>query len=297
MQALLIVFIITMVFYLFYFWNIVKRVTSVSFPEYTKDEVFTSSRIPNVIYTYWNNPIVPPFVNKCIQSWKRHNPTYQVVILNQENLKEYIPFDMMKLTYATTQQRIADFVRSYLLKSRGGIWLDSTIYLSQSLDWVHWYQQKEQSEYVGYKINACGKSKRTSSLPIIENWFMASVPNSQFMSDWCDRFMTINEFPSIDAYVQSIKSQTNTSGIDDLLHYLTMHIAALHTQEHPTAEYKLSLLQAEKGPLLWLDHLSWSTLYSIPFILYFKGKEAPIVKYRGLERNIVQICQLYHIYE
>jgi len=296
MKKSLVIFIILLLVYLWYFIQIVSRVSAVTFPEYQKQEVYTSSRIPNVIYTYWNNPKIPPFVKKCISSWKRHNPTYEVIVLNQESLKDHIPLDILKLRHATSQQRIADFVRSYLLKSKGGIWIDSSVYLNQSLDWVHWYQQKEQSEYVGYKIRRCGNTVRTNPIPIVENWFMACVPGSRFMSTWCDHFMKMNDFETIDGYVQAVKGHTDTSGIDDP-HYLTMHIAALQTMQHSSEEYKLSLLQAEDGPLLWLHHLSWSSLYSVPFILYFKGKEAPIVKYRGLERNIVQICQLSHLYE
>ena len=125
---------------------------------------------------------------------------------------------------------------------------------------------------------------------------MACVPGSPFMANWYHHFMKINEFATIDDYVRSIQSQTDTSGIEDP-HYLTMHIAALHTLQHAPSEYRLTLLSAEDGPFLWLHHLSWSYLYLIPFILYFRGKEAPVVKYRSPERTIVQTCQLSYLYD
>ena len=93
------------------------------------------------------------------------------------------PKEVLKLKHAKSHQKIADFIRMIILKNHGGIWLDASLYLNIPLDWIHWYQITNQSEYVGYKIRSCGvRHKRNNKIPIVENWFMACVPNSKFIS-------------------------------------------------------------------------------------------------------------------
>ena len=275
------------------FVNVVRQVKWANHSEYSL--FLPKSHIPKVIYTYWNTSTLSPFLKVCLGSWRRHNPEYEVVVLNPDNLQDYGLEGILQLRHANNHQRTADFLRCRILKMRGGFWLDASIYLNQSLDWVHWYQHEFDSEFVGFNIRSCGGEKRSSDLaPIVENWFMACIPKSRFISDWHDRFMTINKYASVDQYVESIQVITNLSGIGSPS-YLTMHIAALSILQE--SNYQLSLLPAENGPFLYLNSMSWNHIYFWLFVLWFKGKEAPLIKYRGVERNYIEFLYLERFFD
>ena len=46
------------------------------------------SIIPKQIWTYWNSDELTPVVTKCINSWKKHNPDYEVKIVTPTNLNQ-----------------------------------------------------------------------------------------------------------------------------------------------------------------------------------------------------------------
>jgi len=281
----------------FCFTIIKKKVNSANFSDYQNKSIYKTSLIPNVIYTYWNHTTIPKFVQKCINSWKRHNPSYKIIIINQDNIKDYIPIDVLKLKHAKTHQKIADFIRMIILKNHGGIWLDASLYLNIPLDWIHWYQITNQSEYVGYKIRSCGvRHKRNNKIPIVENWFMACVPNSKFISDWCVKFLEINNYEKVKDYVKHIKSSTDISGIDGPV-YLSMHISCLYILQNSNYNYKISLLQAKTGPYLYLNSMNWQNLFLVPFLKYYKGKESPIIKYCGGQRNSIIKNKLEYLFD
>ena len=300
LKQILIVLILLIIIYLLHFKIYINEIKSATFSEYTKYPLVKSSKIPNIIYTYWHDENIPIFVSKCINSWKEHNPTYQIVILNKNNINQFIPFDVYKLKFAKTHQQIADFIRIYILADRGGIWLDSTIYLNESLDWIHSYQVNKNSEFVGYKIDGIVYYFGKLISPVVENWFLACIPKSQFMKDWKDMFFSINNYLTIDDYVDFIKIHTDLKGILFSLHnYLTMHIACQYILQNSKYknDYKLSLLEAEKGPFLYLNKINWNYIFLVPILIHFKGKESPIIKYTGVERNIITKLRLYNLYK
>jgi hypothetical protein len=283
---IVIILIILILAYLYKSFCYINQISNAKFEEYTKYPLVNESKIPNVIYSYWHDECLPSFVKKCVNSWKRHNPSYKIIILNKNNINKYIPFDIFKFKFANTQQQIADFIRIYLISEYGGIWLDSTIYLNKPLDWVHSYQVNENSEFVGFQIAKIGDYKDTIPKPIIENWFLSAIPKSKFMLDWKNIFFSMNDYNTIDDYVNFIKSTTDIKAIG-APHYLTMHIACQYILQNNNPDYKLSLLEAEKGPFLYLHVINWNNYYLPAIIIYLKGTESPIIKYRGPERKLI----------
>ena len=258
--------------------------------EYDRYTFYKTSEIPAIIYTYWHSEQIPPSVKKCIDSWKRHVKNYTIHVINEKNLQKYINKSLLKkIKNGYTHQQRADLIRLEVLKHTGGFWLDATIYLNQSLDWVHAYQRAEQSEYVGFKLN----SVQTTSTPVVENWFMASIPNSAFIQDWSREFSAIVQYPTEREFVTALRNkQVDFQGISDP-YYLTMHISCLSILKHNS--YALSLLVTEEGPYKYMNYFYTTTL-SFPFVvLFLQGTESPLIKWRGMERNIIEWCGLYHL--
>ena len=93
-----------------------------------------------VIWTCWLQGIekAPLLVQKCIASMQRYAPDgYEVVVIDANNLSEYIKLPEF-ITHKHKKGIIphahySDIIRLMLLKEFGGIWIDSTILLTDRL--------------------------------------------------------------------------------------------------------------------------------------------------------------------
>lgn len=90
----------------------------------------------NIIWQYWHQGIenAPPIIKKCFESVKKYHPECDIRILTYDTIKNYI--DLPKKYYDFLEQKkipiaiFSDVVRLYLLSQYGGMWIDSTIYLT-----------------------------------------------------------------------------------------------------------------------------------------------------------------------
>ena len=252
--------------------------SNISLYEYNKYVPYKTSLIPKNIYTYWDNKRIPSIVQQCIKSWKHHNPTYTIHLIHTDNLSTYMDSSLLPNSY--TNQLKSDLIRLYILEKYGGIWMDASIYVNGSLDWIHGYQVKEHSEFVGYRL----KMYETISTPVVESWFLATIPNSQFMRDWKNKFFEITTYPSPIEYVDMLKLNTNIQNIS-IPYYLSIHVACQYVLQHNS--YKISLIEAGNGPLVFRDNPLYHLF--IPIMLFYKDTKTPLVKIRGGERTILDM--------
>jgi hypothetical protein len=234
--------------------------------------------IPKVIWTYWDNDNIPLSVQTCITSWEIHNPDHTIVILNKKNLNSYIDEDVFNFKFATTPQRTSDFVRLCVLAKYGGTWADSTILMTKPLD-----NTPSVYEFIGYYLKGFTTKKQ---YPVIENWFFRCTPCSQFIVKWRDIFLSINNYETIEDYVEYMKKNIDVQNIQGLS-YLTMHLAAQYVlQKDNIDRSKLGLSKAEDGPFEYLVKNNWNSQQAVEKIHQFKHQ--PIIKLRGPERTIVE---------
>ena len=91
--------------------------------------------IPKVIHYCWfgHNP-KPELVQKCINSWKKYCPDYEIIEWNEEN------FDVSSNVYAKEAYQakkwafVTDYARLWIIYNYGGIYLDTDVELIKSLD-------------------------------------------------------------------------------------------------------------------------------------------------------------------
>ena len=91
--------------------------------------------IPKIIHFCWlSEEPYPELVSKCLDSWKRVLPDYEIKVWNTEN------FDVNSLTYTKEAFSVkkyafvSDYIRLYALYNEGGIYLDSDIEVLKSLN-------------------------------------------------------------------------------------------------------------------------------------------------------------------
>lgn len=91
--------------------------------------------IPKIIHYCWfgGNPL-PPLAIKCIESWKRFFPDYEIKEWNESN------FDVNIIPYTAEAYRlkkyafVSDFARFWILYNYGGLYFDTDVEVIKNMD-------------------------------------------------------------------------------------------------------------------------------------------------------------------
>ncbi len=91
--------------------------------------------IPKIIHYCWfgKNP-KPEIVKKCIESWKKYCPDYEIIEWNEDNfdvnINSYVKeaYDNKKWAFVT------DYVRLWILYNYGGIYFDTDVEIIKNID-------------------------------------------------------------------------------------------------------------------------------------------------------------------
>lgn len=91
--------------------------------------------IPKIIHYCWfgGNPL-PDSVLKCIESWKKHCPGYEIKQWNEENYDYKKNAFTLEAYEAKKWAFVSDFARLDIIYNNGGIYLDTDVELLKSLD-------------------------------------------------------------------------------------------------------------------------------------------------------------------
>jgi len=136
---------------------------------------------PRTIWMFWQQGFdaAPVLVQKCLASWRRHNPNWRIVLLDNKNLPDYV--DTASIVKANRDiisvQSLSNIIRINLLGQRGGVWVDATCFCCRPLDdWL-----PERMTTTGFfAFDNPGRER------IIASWFMASTNNCRLTKAYCD---------------------------------------------------------------------------------------------------------------
>lgn len=241
--------------------------------------------IPKIVWMYWQQEQLPPAVSLCLENTRRLNPHYEIRLLHPDTVGEYVPEVPRQLDDVNVEKR-ADWIRLYLMKTYGGIWLDSTIFLTEPLDWIQQTQAAHGSEMVGFYLNA---ATHRHEHPVVENWFLTAVPGSRFMREWFDIFHEQVILGGTENYLEGLKRrgayETILQGITSP-EYLSMHIAGQEVMQE-RGPHRLSLARAEDSAFFYHQQAGWN-VKRLHRELLFKpsGSRVPVlIKLRGADRR------------
>lgn len=110
--------------------------------------------IPKVIHYCWfgHNPL-PELAVKCIESWKKYLPDYEIKEWNEDN------FDVNAIPYtqeAYTVKKyafVSDYARFYILYHHGGLYFDTDVEVVKSLDEII-----KQGAFMGCENEVCAET-------------------------------------------------------------------------------------------------------------------------------------------
>lgn len=113
--------------------------------------------IPKVIHYCWfGNNKKPDLIEKCIESWKKYCPDYEIKEWNEDN------FDINSLSYVKQAYMdkkyafVSDYVRLYAVYTCGGIYLDTDVLLHNRIDELLNYNCWLASDDVRYIATGLG---------------------------------------------------------------------------------------------------------------------------------------------
>lgn len=151
------------------------------------------------IWQFWDSGIenAPNIVKECIKSVDKFEPDKKHVVLNLDNIKDYIeiPEKYYKLLKSGKMKmaHFSDILRTMLLIKYGGCWIDSTVLLTDKLP-----------KYIVESDFFIFKNYQNSDLDGLNmaNYFIHSKPNNKVLKDlldvmdlyWKDNNFVVNYF-------------------------------------------------------------------------------------------------------
>lgn len=246
--------------------------------------------IPKVIWTYWQSVPAPAFIQACFANWRRFAPDHELRVLDRGSIAQWLPslradFD------ALPAYRQADWLRIHLLTRHGGIWMDASTLMSRDLAWLHEARARHAAEYVGFYID---RYSTRPELPIVENWFMASVPAGGFVTALAAAFDRALD-DGAESVLQRLHAESRHAQVvqaltEDFQRYLLMHVAAADLLDREPQAWRLAVLRAEDGPFAWLAGVGWRKrhLYARLALTPCPTGLPALIKLRGGDRTVAE---------
>jgi len=118
----------------------------------------------------------PNIVRWCLASWKHYNPTWNIILLDNTNLKEYVNLENILYDKDIELCYLADIVRMILLRDHGGLWVDATSFCHKPLDeWLPAFTTEGFFAFDRYRSDI-----------MISNWFLYAEKNHPIITQWCE---------------------------------------------------------------------------------------------------------------
>lgn len=144
--------------------------------------VHTEPEVPRRIFSYWDKGFdhAPDIVQLCVASWRHYNPDYEFVLLDAQSAAEEFPDLFAEPSFRRSNVQVqSDLLRLLAVTTRGGVWLDTTVFLTQALDRI-----------IGSSLPDGFLAVKTDrgSNRFFQSYFLAGVPGSPFPVEWLRRY-------------------------------------------------------------------------------------------------------------
>jgi len=273
---LTIIAIITIILYTYYMKiSILNRVNHMNHIKHIDPSKFVDDKI---IWSYWDGSDKPLSVEIAIYTWRVHNPEYVICILSESTLGQYLDRTALPKKYdEISVQRKTDVIRLALLEQYGGIWLDSTIFLSCPLS-IKWDPKT-------YDVGGYYAEFFTTDLtrPVLESWFISAPKNSPLIKAWKKEFYNGVDSPNYDDYIREMEKTVDLQKIEGKV-YLMIHCCFLKAISSGSYNWKMFPAGKENGPFAYLTQYDWNERKAVWYLLTTKNEIPPVIKLRKPER-------------
>ncbi|PFO73758.1 glycosyl transferase [Bacillus cereus] len=136
-------------------------------------------RIPRKIHYCWfGGKEKPSLVEKCINSWKKHLPEFEIIEWNERNFDVSCNIYTREAYEKRKYAFVSDYVRVHVLYYYGGIYLDTDVEVFKSFDDLlhhHSFWGFEQANYIA--TSTIGASKGNQLIKV----FLDSYTDKKFI--------------------------------------------------------------------------------------------------------------------
>lgn len=255
--------------------------------------VYTPARVnkdfPAVVWLYWEGAMVPYIVQKCVNRIKILNPSFQVVFLTPETLKDYLPDFKVEAEDMPLANK-TDLIRLELLYKYGGIWMDATIILNENLGWVETIMAEKKYDCLAFWRE---NSTKNRVYPVLESWFLCCPPNNPFIKAWLNELKPLGEIGA-KKYFEQIRKKSNYKDIlqnIDRPEYLLVYLAQQVVMQRDN-DFNLCLQSAEKTAFYYQEQLDWNTLKLESLFLFNESSDVLPSMIKLVNGNIIHLDYL-----
>ncbi|MCE2196181.1 capsular polysaccharide synthesis protein [Streptococcus thermophilus] len=136
----------------------------------------------NIVWTCWfqGEQSAPDLVRACINSIRKNMPNHRVIIITNENIRDYTDFpeyiwnkfESGNISFA----HFSDLLRVELLCNHGGIWMDSTILCTQQVDFEQFIEGRPL--FLFKQLDLIRKDEQEI---ISSSWLISSDSNNKIL--------------------------------------------------------------------------------------------------------------------
>lgn len=240
--------------------------------------------IPRQIWMYWESEQLPTEVGIFVDKIVRENPNYQVTVINNLNIKHYLP-DLTFVHHDMRPSHKSDVIRLELLHRYGGIWMDATIILNRSMDELLAVNGEGCYDLIAFYRDGSTLDK---NYPVIESWFLAAPAQNAFIGRWLHYFRPIIELGA-EAFFHRLLAlpdyETVVQGITPP-DYLVVYIAQQQALRENN-QYNFYLRKCEVSALLYQSLSEWRPVKLSRMLMVDRLPERlpPLTKLTGFDRK------------
>ncbi|WP_254527673.1 MULTISPECIES: glycosyltransferase family 32 protein [unclassified Sphingobacterium] len=211
--------------------------------------------IPKLIWIYWEEDELPQIVKGSVEKIIKLNPDFEVKVLSSHTIKNYLPDFYCHAEVPIPNK--TDLMRLELLFRYGGVWMDATIILQESLNWIYQEPLRNKYDVIGYYRSV---NTYDNNFPVIETWFLASQVGNKFIKDWLDVLSPLRDMGS-PQYFKMLQEREDYAIIQKNIEppsYLLVYLACQIAQRN-TLGYNLYLRKAEANAFFLQNHYEWNS--------------------------------------
>ena len=244
-------------------------------------EGFDSYVMPKIIWAFWNDDTMPPLIEKITNYNKKNLIGWEYRILHDSTIHKYIPSFPPGYESLSIPAHKADWIRLYLLKKYGGVWLDASLIVNDgaALDTLYQESISKKSQFTGFSNN----EDPSDTIPkFIENWFIMAPLGSIIIEKWFEEFTQAIAI-GFDKYVDQVRKENIDISRITSIPYHTAFVA-LQKVVQTTPNQPMILNKAIDSMFKIHHECKWDADCVMRGILKDNGK-TPYIKLTGNERR------------
>jgi hypothetical protein len=242
--------------------------------------------LPKIVWTHWDTEDLPPLCRLNLERTRRILHDWDVRFFTDKGFAAMCPPGDLPPHFDTlSKAHKADFMRLWLLTQHGGVWMDSSIVLNQSINDLHAECLSKKAELSGFYIEGTTTDNRW---PVFENWFIMAPQGSRVIRSWYDEY-----YKAVANGFAEYKTAAKRDGVhfhkllqDEGDLYLTQHLCFQKVIQQKIHRPKILYQRAEDSMFKIHADCNWDGSCMASAFRLTDLTAIPYIKLRGGDRDL-----------